>query len=222
MMASSKGLDERAQVGFAKSSAYDLYRPAYSSTIVQLILEQLRVAGQNGAKILDLAAGTGKFTEALAARDEKFQIIAVEPHDGMRQVLDDKKLLGVTVKAGTADAIPIEDGSVDAVICAQVGRLPLFLYQTARAISKASFQGQHLNISFYGVRAKQLVVLPLVCQYVIFERNPSRLKDSQHSRYGVEHRRLQQRPRLQAHQCLGGKSTQTHLDIRGRRSALPS
>ena len=120
-MASSSNLDERAVVGFAKSEAYDQYRPAYSDTIVQLLLEKLGVAGKNGAKILDLAAGTGKFTEALAARDERFQIVAVEPHDGMRQVLDDKKLNSVSVKAGKADNIPLEDASLDAVICAQVG-----------------------------------------------------------------------------------------------------
>jgi ubiquinone/menaquinone biosynthesis C-methylase UbiE len=120
-MSSSGGLDDRAVTGFAKSAAYDQYRPTYSSTIVQFLLEKLGVAGKNGAKILDLAAGTGKFTEALAARDEDFQIVAVEPHDGMRQVLDDKKLAHVTVKAGKADKIPLEDESVDAVICAQVG-----------------------------------------------------------------------------------------------------
>lgn len=120
-MASSDALDERAQVGFAKSAAYDQYRPTYSPTIVQLLLEKLNVAGKNGAKILDLAAGTGKFTEALARRDENFQIVAVEPHDGMRQVLDDKKLSGVITKSGKADGIPLKDESVDAVICAQVG-----------------------------------------------------------------------------------------------------
>lgn len=121
IMPSSQGLDERAQVGFSKSSAYDQHRPAYSLTIVQLLLEKLRLAGRNGAKILDLAAGTGKFTEALTARGEKYHIVAVEPHDGMRQVLEGKKLPGVTVKDGTASSIPLEDGSVDAVICAQVG-----------------------------------------------------------------------------------------------------
>ena len=121
MASSDDALDERAQIGFAKSAAYDQYRPTYSSTVVQFLLEKLNVAGKNGAKILDLAAGTGKFTEALAARDEKFQIVAVEPHDGMRQVLDEKKLPGVITKSGKADGIPLKDESVDAVICAQVG-----------------------------------------------------------------------------------------------------
>ena len=126
-MASSSGLDERAQTGFAKSAAYDQHRPAYSSSIVQVLLERLGVAGRNGAKILDLAAGTGKFTEALAARDEQYNVVVVEPHDGMREVLADKKLPRVTVHGCKADSIPLDDESLDAVICAQVGYISAFL-----------------------------------------------------------------------------------------------
>ena len=113
----------RAQAGFANSAAYDLHRPTYSPTIVQFLLETLQVAGKRGARIVDLAAGTGKFTEALAARDEKFHITAVEPHAGMREVLAGKNLRGVTVVNGTADAMPEDDESVDAVFVAQVRTL---------------------------------------------------------------------------------------------------
>ena len=120
-MASADGINERAKSGFAKGTAYDLHRPTYSATVVQLLLENLKVSDQKGAKILDLAAGTGKFTEALAARDEGYEIVAVEPHGQMRQVLEEKKLPGVTVKDGSAENIQLEDDSVDAVICAQVG-----------------------------------------------------------------------------------------------------
>lgn len=108
------------QTGFAKSAAYDQNRPAYTESIVQLLLENLRVAGKDGAKVLDLAAGTGKFTESLARRDEKYEIIAVEPQGDMRRILEEKKLPGVTVIDGKADSIPLDDESVDAVICAQV------------------------------------------------------------------------------------------------------
>lgn len=111
----------RARVGFAKGEEYDQYRPTYSPTMVQLLLDNLQVNGKKHAKILDLAAGTGKFTEAVAAREEQFEIVAVEPHEKMRGVLAGKELRGVTVKDGKADAIPLPDASVDAVICAQVG-----------------------------------------------------------------------------------------------------
>ena len=117
-------LNSRAQNGFAKSSLYDQHRPTYSPTIVQFLLEQTRVSGKKNATIVDLAAGTGKFTEALAARDEKFEILAVEPHEQMREVLAAKKLDGVTVINGMAKSMStIEDESVDAVFVAQVGCL---------------------------------------------------------------------------------------------------
>lgn len=80
------------------------------------------MAGEKHATIIDLAAGTGKLTEALAARDEEYQIIAVEPHADMRDVLAKKKLKGVTVVDGLGDSMPsIDDESVDAVTVAQVG-----------------------------------------------------------------------------------------------------
>lgn len=118
----TSGINPRAQTGFAKSAAYDSYRPTYSPTIVQLLLEQLRVAGKKHATIIDLAAGTGKFTEALAARDEEYRIMAVEPHADMRDVLSKKQLKNVTVIDGLGDSMPsIESESVDAITVAQVG-----------------------------------------------------------------------------------------------------
>jgi ubiquinone/menaquinone biosynthesis C-methylase UbiE len=119
----TSSFSNRAQVGFSKSSAYDAHRPTYSSTVVQELLTQCRVAGKKGAKILDLAAGGGKFTELLAAREEEYEILAVEPHAGMREVLASKNLPRVTVLDGSADELGLEDESVDAVIAAQVCRL---------------------------------------------------------------------------------------------------
>lgn len=113
-------INDRAQIGFAKSAAYDQHRPSYPPASVQELLTQVRVAGKKGAKIVDLAAGTGKFTEALAARDEQYETIAIEPHDGMCRVLAGKNLPRVTVKPGKADSMPLEDSSVDAVTIAQV------------------------------------------------------------------------------------------------------
>lgn len=117
-MASS--INQHAQSGFAKSQAYDDHRPTYSPTAVSLLLEKIRIAGQPGLDVLDLASGTGKFTELLAAREEKYNVIAVEPHDSMRQVLADKKISNVRVEAGSATGIPLPDHSVDAIVIAQV------------------------------------------------------------------------------------------------------
>lgn len=111
------------RAGFAKSAAYDQNRPSYTATAVENLLQEVRVAGHTHAKILDLGAGTGIFTAVLADRDEQYEIIAVEPHHDMRKVLDERKLRNATVLEGKADGIPLEDESVDAVICAQVNNI---------------------------------------------------------------------------------------------------
>lgn len=114
-------LAQAAQTGFAASSAYDAHRPSYSPEALSELLDHLEVAGVQGARIVDLAAGTGKFTEVLAARPENFEIIAVEPHDEMRQELERKKLNRVRVYKGMADSMPeVEDGSAAALVAAQV------------------------------------------------------------------------------------------------------
>ena len=46
------------------------------------LLEHLQVSGVKRARIIDLAAGTGKFTELLVGRSEDFEILAIEPHNG--------------------------------------------------------------------------------------------------------------------------------------------
>ena len=66
------------------------------------------------AHVLDLAAGTGtgKLTELLLSRFAR--VTAVEPDDSMRSANP-----APDVHAGTAESIPLEDGSVDAVFVAE-------------------------------------------------------------------------------------------------------
>jgi len=116
----SHHLSARAVSGFSKSALYDQHRPSYPPDAVETLLDAVRVAGVPGATIVDLAAGTGKFTELLAQRDEEYEIVAVEPHEGMRVELEKKRLRNVTVKEGISTSIPVEDESIDAVIAAQV------------------------------------------------------------------------------------------------------
>lgn len=109
-----------ALTGFASSSSYDTHRPSYPSDALQTFLEVLEIKGQNGAKVLDLGAGTGKFTQLLAARPEEYEILAVEPHDGMRAELEKKNLNNVKVFKGTAENMGnIADQSQQAVVVAQ-------------------------------------------------------------------------------------------------------
>jgi ubiquinone/menaquinone biosynthesis C-methylase UbiE len=66
--------------------------------------------------VLDLAAGTGKLTRQLVPLGA--ELIAVEPVTAMRRKLTEV-LPGVTALDGTAEELPLGDGSVDAVFCAQ-------------------------------------------------------------------------------------------------------
>jgi ubiquinone/menaquinone biosynthesis C-methylase UbiE len=114
---------EQATAGFSNASHYDQYRPSYPAEAVDRLLENLGVASVNDARIIDLACGTGKFTELLAARPEQYEIVGVEPHHEMRGELI-KKDLGSNVKVleGSASNMPIEEGWADALIAAQVRR----------------------------------------------------------------------------------------------------
>lgn len=113
-------LASEALTGFQKGQAYDQNRPSYPPQVVDKLLQALHIKGVAGAEVLDLAAGTGKFTELLAKRDEQFQITAVEPHQDMRFELEKKHLSNVKVLNGLATKIPLPDEGVDAVIIAQV------------------------------------------------------------------------------------------------------
>ena len=68
------------------------------------------------AVVLDLGAGTGKLTRVLARRYR--EVTAVEPLTNMRAMLE-RVVPGVTALAGSAERIPLDDGSVDGVFAAQ-------------------------------------------------------------------------------------------------------
>ena len=66
--------------------------------------------------MVDLAAGTGKLTRDLVPTGAT--VVAVEPLDEMRAQLL-QRVPEAQAFAGTAEEIPLADGSVDAVVCAQ-------------------------------------------------------------------------------------------------------
>ncbi len=85
---------------------YDRLRPGPPAQAVEWLIPP------GCGTALDLAAGTGLFTRALAERVP--EVIAVEPDDRMRAVLAERSP-GVRALAGRAEQIPLPDASVDAV-----------------------------------------------------------------------------------------------------------
>jgi SAM-dependent methyltransferase len=92
----------------AAALAYAEHRPDYAPAAVRWALEPAP-----GPRVLDLGAGTGKLTGTLVALGA--EVVAVEPDPAMltqlRRVLPAARAL-----PGRAEAIPLPDASVDAVL----------------------------------------------------------------------------------------------------------
>ncbi|KAI6379121.1 hypothetical protein MCOR25_002100 [Pyricularia grisea] len=116
-------IPEAAREGFSDGGAYDAYRATYPRAVVDSFLDKIKVKGRGRARIVEVGAGTGKFTERLVERQEKYEVVAVEPLAGMRAQLADKELGGsgsrVKLVDGHAGGIPLEDGWGDAAVVAQ-------------------------------------------------------------------------------------------------------
>lgn len=118
---SSSTIAPAAAEGFQDASAYDAHRPSYPAAAVEGLLGHMRLADRPHARIVEVAAGTGKFTEALAARHEGFEVLATEPHPRMRAELEAKGLPGVLVREGKAEdlSVSVEKEWGDGVVAAQ-------------------------------------------------------------------------------------------------------
>jgi SAM-dependent methyltransferase len=97
----------------AVADAYERGRPDYPPAVIGRLAAELQIGA--GARVLDLAAGTGKLTRALL--DFGLDVVAVEPQQSLRRVLS-AAIGAERVRDGLAEAIPLEDGSVAAVTVA--------------------------------------------------------------------------------------------------------
>jgi SAM-dependent methyltransferase len=95
----------------AAARSYAQHRPDYAPAAVRWALER-----SPGNRVLDLAAGTGKLTSTLA--EMGLDVVAVEPDEAMLAVLRGN-IPAVRAISGRAEAIPLPDGSVDAVLVGQ-------------------------------------------------------------------------------------------------------
>ncbi len=91
------------------AGAYARTRPRYGRAAVERAAVELGLTGD--ATVLDLGAGTGNLTRTL--REVFEHVVAVEPDAGMREQFEGEVL------AGSAEEIPLPDGSVEAVFAGE-------------------------------------------------------------------------------------------------------
>jgi SAM-dependent methyltransferase len=112
--------DEERRTSFGTlvdAERYDRLRPDHPDDAVHW----LTGTPEGSLDVLDLAAGTGKVSRALARRGHR--VVAVDPSDGMLSVLRhwlaESPRAQVRAVAGTAEHVPLPDASVDAVVVGQ-------------------------------------------------------------------------------------------------------
>jgi len=89
----------------AQAAAYERARPEWPEAAARWLVPQ------DAGFVVEVGAGTGKLTRALAALGPR--VLAVEPDARMLSVLRERGLEGVE---GSAESIPVGDGEADAVV----------------------------------------------------------------------------------------------------------
>lgn len=108
-------IQEVAQIGFSsQANTYAAGRPSYPVELSTWLTKELGVLP--GSAVIDLGAGTGKFTRLLKSMG--INVVAVEPIEAMRTEFA-KSLPDVGIVEGTAECIPFGPGTAQALVCAQ-------------------------------------------------------------------------------------------------------
>ena len=104
----------KAQAFDSAAPDYVRGRPDYPPELLGWLTGPMGISADT--RVVDLAAGTGKFTRLLVKTGAR--VIAVEPVAGMRRALHDA-LPQVEALEGTATSMPLGDGIAAAVLSAQ-------------------------------------------------------------------------------------------------------
>jgi SAM-dependent methyltransferase len=105
-------LGEQALSFGQAAERYDRIRPTYPPEALRWALESVA----DGSTVVDLGAGTGLLTRVLLGLG--YAVVPIEPDAGMRTQLD-AATPGTRAREGSAEALPVDDGSLDAVVCGQ-------------------------------------------------------------------------------------------------------
>lgn len=108
-------IHEKAAIGFDRASdAYESGRPDYPVEAIDFLVKQFDI--KPSSQMVDLAAGTGKFTKYLFPFNN--HVIAIEPVERMRQKFS-SLYPAMQVLNGSAEYIPVVTESIDVVTVAQ-------------------------------------------------------------------------------------------------------
>jgi SAM-dependent methyltransferase len=128
-----------------QAGAYEAGRPGYPLEAVEWMLAPA-AAEDHRARVADVGAGTGKLTRALV--ESGADVVAVDPDSEMLAALR-TALPAVPTFVGTAEALPIPDSSMDAVVLGQAWHWvdpPSASKEVARVLRPAGVLGLVWNI----------------------------------------------------------------------------
>lgn len=104
-------MTERFSFEVVDAHDYEELRPGYAAAAVAWVMQRGDIGP--GSLVVDLAAGTGQLSRRFVSLG--VDVIAVEPASNMRAVLGQRVPKAQAVD-GTAESIPLDDTSVDAVV----------------------------------------------------------------------------------------------------------
>jgi SAM-dependent methyltransferase len=108
------GVHRAAATGFADGAdIYAASRPAYPGEALDWLRDRMAIG--SGSRVVEVGAGTGLFTRLLL--ETGAAVVATDPVPEMLAHLA-STLPGAGTAVATAEALPITNGSVDAVVCA--------------------------------------------------------------------------------------------------------
>lgn len=129
-------MSARARSFGSAADAYARGRPSYPEDAVRFVLPRVPCS------VVDVGAGTGKLTEVLVRLD--CEAVAVEPDAEMRARIE-----GCDARAGVAEALPLPDCSVDAVVAGQASHwfeLTRFVDEAVRVLRPGGTVGLLRNV----------------------------------------------------------------------------
>ncbi|MDP9468778.1 MAG: class I SAM-dependent methyltransferase [Chloroflexota bacterium] len=101
--------------------AYSIAAPPLLAGLYRAVVADLTALHADGARVVDIGSGPGSLLAELAEALPSARLTGIEPAGEMRQIAQERLVAAglagrVTVLEGSAEAIPVADGSADVVV----------------------------------------------------------------------------------------------------------